>query len=300
MAEHPASRFLKDDSDVAIEFLGAQLENGGCVRPADILEGRVRVSSRHPLSFSRFEVHLEAEETTTVTIDEATPHTFSRALLDVACYPSVSQDPGIDNEGSEHIYSIPFFFVMPDGTEFVPFSRHALPPSFNRHNALLSSWSPTPIPDISILYFLQVVLTYKPGKAGTAGTPTTSTVTKPIKFLPYIEVPPPIDTDSFPGEFTLSIQRPIWKNVLHSRLGLAIISVREPQPLAYSSDVARGSTECQLSITIECDLLAFHRLRCVTVTALPTICAKTYFSSKKMPKVPGSAVGILTRRYVHL
>ncbi|KAF5131332.1 hypothetical protein E5D57_007687 [Metarhizium anisopliae] len=238
MAEHPASRFLKDDSDVAIEFLGAQLENGGCVRPADILEGRVRVSSRHPLSFSRFEVHLEAEETTTVTTDEATPHTFSRA------------DPGIDVEESEHIYSIPFFFVMPDGTEFVPFSRHALPPSFNRHNALLSSWSPTPIPDISILYFLQVVLTYKPGKAGTAGTPTTSTVTKPIKFLPYIEVPPPIDTDSFPGEFTLSMQRPLWKNVLHSRLGLAIISMREPQPLAYSSDVARSSTELLLSSVI--------------------------------------------------
>ena len=170
---------------------------------------------------------------------------------------------------------------MPGGTEFVPFSRHALPPSFNPHNALLSSWSPMPIPDISILYFLQVVLTYKPGKAGTAGTPTTSIVTKPIKFLPYIEVPPPIDTDSFPGEFTLSIQRPLWKNILHNRLGLAIISMREPQPLAYSSDVARGSTECELSITIECDLLAFHRLRYVTIRTLPTICAKTYFFFQK-------------------
>ena len=61
MADHPASRFLKDDSDVAIEFLGVQLEDGGCVRTADILEGRVRVSSRHPLSFSRVEVHLEGK-----------------------------------------------------------------------------------------------------------------------------------------------------------------------------------------------------------------------------------------------
>ncbi|KAH7201453.1 hypothetical protein DER44DRAFT_443393 [Fusarium oxysporum] len=110
---------------------------------------------------------------------------------------------------------------MPDRSEFAPRTRQTFPPSFNCRNAYFHSWSPIPIPDISISYCLQIVLTYTLETPTTANLPIPVVMSKPIEFLPYYEVPPPISSESFPGDFTLSVRRPLWKSSLYD-LGLAL------------------------------------------------------------------------------
>jgi hypothetical protein len=129
-------------------------------------------------------------------------------------------------------------------------------------------------------------LTYSFQTPITADSPITVIMSKPIQFLPYNEVPPPIDADSFPNEFTLSVRQPLWKSILYGRLGFVAITTKEPQPLAYSSDQALVSTECDFDITIECDPTAIRRLRYITIVADTVICAKTYYSHKKLTCTP--------------
>jgi hypothetical protein len=57
MVEPPIPRGCVDNLDVDIDLLGS--DNLRCVRPADKLEGRVRVTVKHPLHFTRAEVYLE-------------------------------------------------------------------------------------------------------------------------------------------------------------------------------------------------------------------------------------------------
>jgi hypothetical protein len=204
-------------------------------------------------------------------------------FLDVACRPAIPQELSSEVRISEYIYDIPFLFIIPDGSEFAPPTRQIFPPSFNSRNAYFRSWSPIPIPDVSISYSLQIVLTYTLETPSTANPPMTVVMSKPIEFLPYHEVPPPIDTQSFPSDFTLSVRRPLWKSILYGRLGLVTISTKEPSPLAYSSDQAPVSTKCEFDITIDCDLAAIRRLRYTTVVVQPVICAKTYYSSEELP-----------------
>ncbi|KNB04620.1 hypothetical protein FOXG_19710 [Fusarium oxysporum f. sp. lycopersici 4287] len=175
---------------------------------------------------------------------------------------------------------------MPDGSEFAQLARYTFPPSFNSRNAYFYSWSPIPIPDISISYCLQIVLTYILHKPTTTNSLMTVVMSKPIEFLPYHEVPPPIDTQSFPSDFTLRVRRPLWKTILYGRLGLVTISTKEPPPLAYSSDQAPVSTKCEFDITIDCDFAAIRRLRYTIVVVQPVICAKTYYSSEELPCMP--------------
>lgn len=202
------------------------------------------------------------------------------------CRPSIPQELGIEIQNSEHVYSIPFLFVIPEGTEFASVSCRAFPPSFNARNAYFSFWSPMPFPDISISYDLQVVLTYNPQTTAIADSEATVMMTEPITFLPYTEVPPPISTESFPGEFKLDVHRPLWKSIFHGRLGSVTISTKEPSPLVYSPDHARASTECVLHITVEGDLTALQRLRYIAVEAQPAVCAKTYYALKTLRSMP--------------
>lgn len=64
---------------------------------------------------------------------------------------------------------------------------------------------------------------------------------------------PLIDIESFPREFTPCVRRPLWKRFLYGRLGFVTIATKEPQPLAYSSNQALASTDCNFEIAIECD-----------------------------------------------
>ena len=211
-------------------------------------------------------------------------------FLDVACRPSIPQELSSEVRISEYIYGIPFLFIMPDGSEFAPPTRQTFPPSFNSRNAYFHSWSPVPLPDISILYSLQIVLTYTLQTPTTADSMMTVVMSKPIEFLPYHEVPPLIHTESCPSDFTLSVRRPLWKSILYGRLGLVTISTKEPPPLAYLSNQAPVSTECEFDITVECDLAAIRRLRYTTIVVNPAICAKTYYSSEKLPCIPAQSL----------
>ncbi|KAI3573748.1 hypothetical protein IWW34DRAFT_138920 [Fusarium oxysporum f. sp. albedinis] len=215
---------------------------------------------------------------------------MQRRQNDVACRPAIPQELSSEVRISEYIYGIPFLFIMPDGSEFAPPTRQTFPPSFNSRNAYFHSWSPIPIPDISISYCLQIVLTYTLETPTTANLPITVVMSKPIEFLPYYEVPPPISSESFPGDFTLSVRRPLWKSSLYGRLGFVTVSTKEPSPLAYSSDQATVSTECEFDITIECDLAAIRRLRYITVVVQPVISAKTFYSSEKLPCMPSQSL----------
>ncbi|RGP72489.1 hypothetical protein FSPOR_2700 [Fusarium sporotrichioides] len=111
-------------------------------------------------------------------------------------------------------------------------------------------------------------------------------MSKPMEFLPYHEVPPPIEFESFLSDFTLSVRRPLWKSSLHGRLGFVTVSTREPRPLAYSSGQTTVPTECELDITVECDQAAIRRLRYTTVVVHPVISAKTFYSTETLPYIP--------------
>ncbi|KAJ9419343.1 hypothetical protein QL093DRAFT_2360478 [Fusarium oxysporum] len=57
MAEPPIPRSRVDNLNVDIDLLGR--DTLSCVRPADKLEGRVHVTAKHPLHFTRAEVYLQ-------------------------------------------------------------------------------------------------------------------------------------------------------------------------------------------------------------------------------------------------
>jgi hypothetical protein len=61
MTEPPTLPSGMDNLDVDIDVFDGGLFS--CVRPADKLEGRVRVASKQPLHFTRAEVYLHGEVT---------------------------------------------------------------------------------------------------------------------------------------------------------------------------------------------------------------------------------------------
>lgn len=62
MSNHQAPRCDKGDVEVDIDFVHGRASDGFiCVRPADKLEGRVRVSSKQRLHFSKAEIYLHGK-----------------------------------------------------------------------------------------------------------------------------------------------------------------------------------------------------------------------------------------------
>lgn len=57
MAEPPIPRSRMDNLNVDIDLLGK--DTLSCVRPTDKLEGRVHVTAKYPLHFTRAEVYLQ-------------------------------------------------------------------------------------------------------------------------------------------------------------------------------------------------------------------------------------------------
>jgi hypothetical protein len=82
------------------------------------------------------------------------------------------------------------------------------------------------------------------------------------------------------------VRRPLWKNILHGRLGYVTVNTKEPSPLAYTADDAHCSTKCVLHFTLEGDLTALEYLRYATVKVKPTICAKTYYAPETIHSMP--------------
>lgn len=179
------------------------------------------------------------------------------------------------------IYSCPFFFIVPLGTEYPnhdkPLLCRVLPPSFEISDPHSES--------LSVTYELHTVVHYHEAHAIDGGTPGKTEMTRVIKFLPFSEVGPPTHIASFPGEFNIEVTSSIRKHTLASHLGTFTLRTSEPLPLAYSQYEKRASTECALSIIAH----ASHelpRLRAISLEVKPAIKVKTFYSAEPITCLP--------------
>lgn len=205
-------------------------------------------------------------------------------FLDVSYEAKLDSAQRALREDGSISYSFPFFFVIPLGTEGLgasePLLCRILPPTF-RTEALHSDL-------ISVAYKLNSVVRYRNEQPTSSEVPQTAKKVEKsqnIDFLPYFEVQPPTHVASFPGEFVLKTNSPIWKYALGGRLGELTMSTREPLPLAYSPYESRPCTDLTLSITAHAPLTV-RRLRAMSLNVKPGIRVKTFYASEPMPCLP--------------
>lgn len=205
-------------------------------------------------------------------------------FLDVIYQVKLDSVRRASQEDGLFVYSFPFFFLVPLGTEGVDASKplvcQMLPPTF--------STTPLFMDPISVTYKLHSIIQYS--RIQMAGSDVLQIVQKIeqsriVDFLPYSEVEPPTHIASFPEEFVLKTISPIWKYTLGGRLGELTISTGEPLSLAYSPSEDRPSTDLTLSITAQAPLAA-QRLRAVSLNVKPAIRVKTFYASEPMPCLP--------------
>lgn len=205
------------------------------------------------------------------------------------CLPSLAEDIRVERNGSEHIYRIPFFYIIPDSAHLsdheLPATCWTLPPSTSSLFFYTNTWNAMAVPNIAILYTLRAIVTYSPQDVAT-GQNITAVISNPIEVLPYNHAPPPVNIQGYPGEFTLKVEQPIWKSMFGERLGHVTVTTEEPSPLIYVSDPLGASTDCVVNISIQGSMIDPDRLRTMTIEVHPTIHAKTYYSSKRMPCMP--------------
>ncbi|KAF1832261.1 hypothetical protein BDW02DRAFT_555217 [Decorospora gaudefroyi] len=177
-------------------------------------------------------------------------------------------------------YSFPFFFVIPLGTEGLGASKpmlcRILPPTF-RSKGLYSD-------PISVTYKLHGVVRYRNEQYTSSEMPQIAKKvekSRNIDFLPYTEIEPPTHVASFPEEFVLKTNSPIWKYALGGRLGELTMSTSEPLPLAYSPYENRPSTDLTLTMTAHAPV-ALQRLRAISINVRPAIRVKTFYASEPM------------------
>ncbi|RYO07634.1 hypothetical protein AA0121_g11696 [Alternaria tenuissima] len=296
---------MQADKGVDVEVLACDKcsphgNDCGCLRPGDSLEGQIRVSSPSALCFTDIEIFFQGLQSTLIRSAWA-PNTNELVAYSPSYdYPvvtksnvlflDVSYEVKLDSaqralrEDGSISYSFPFFFVIPLGTEGLgaskPLQCRILPPTF-RSKGLYSD-------PISVTYKLHGVVRYRNEQDTSSEMPqTVKKVEKSqtIDFLPYTEVEPPTHVASFPGEFVLKTNSPIWKYALGGRLGELTMSTREPLPLAYSPYENRPCTDLTLSITVHAPL-AVQRLRAISLNVKPAIRAKTFYASEPMPCLP--------------
>ncbi|OAL42670.1 hypothetical protein IQ07DRAFT_606500 [Pyrenochaeta sp. DS3sAY3a] len=272
----------------------------GCLRPGNSIEGHIRVSSPSALHFTDIEIFFQGLQSTLIRSAWAPNTNELVAYSPNYDHPVVtrSNDLFLDvnyqvkldfvqkdlQEDGLIVYSFPFFFVVPLGTEGLGASKpllcRILPPTF-RIMALYSD-------PISVTYRLHSIVQYS--KEQIAGSEVLQAVGKIEKsrivdFLPYSEVEPPTHIASFSEEFVLKTTSPIWKYALGGRLGELTISTSEPLPLAYSPYEECPSTDLTLSITAHAPL-AVQRLRAMSLNVKPAIRVKTFYASEPMPCLP--------------
>lgn len=180
--------------------------------------------------------------------------------------------------------SFPFFFVIPLSTEGLGASKPLLcgilPPTF-RLKSLYSD-------QISVTYKLHGVVRYRNEQDAYSDIPQNAKKvekSQTIDFLPYTCVEPPRHVASFPDEFVLEKNSPIWNYALGGRLGELTTRTREPLPLAYSPYSNCLCTDLTLSITAHAPL-AMQQLRAMSLNAEPAIRVKTFYASEPVPCLP--------------
>jgi hypothetical protein len=205
-------------------------------------------------------------------------------FLDVSYQAKLDSAQRNPQEDGPIVYSFPFYFVVPLGTEGLDVSKpllcRILPPTF-RITALYSD-------PISVTYKIHAVVQYSQEQDAGSEVPQTTDKTEKsqiVDFLPYSGVEPPTHVASFPEEFVLKTTSPIWKYAFGGRLGELAMSTSEPLPLAYSPYEDRPSTDLTLSITAHAPL-AVQRLRAMSLNVIPAIRVKTFYASEPMPCLP--------------
>lgn len=169
-------------------------------------------------------------------------------FLDVSHEVKLDSTQRALREDGSNLYSFPFFFVIPLGTEGLNASKpllcRILPPTFRSKGQYSDS--------ISVTYKLHGVVRYRNEQDASSEIPQTSKKvekSQTIDFLPYTEVEPPTHTASFPEEFVLKTNSPVRKYALGGRFEELTMSTKEPLPLAYSPYEDRPSTDLTLCIT---------------------------------------------------
>ncbi|KAF9690436.1 hypothetical protein EKO04_011583 [Ascochyta lentis] len=272
----------------------------GCLRPGDSLEGLIRVSSPSALCFTDIEIFFQGLQSTLIrsawapntnelgayspNYDHPVTTKSNYMFLDVSYQVKLDSTQRMLGEDGSFIYSFPFFFILPLGTEGLGASKpllcRILPPTF-RSKGLYSD-------PISVTYNLHGVVRYRNEQDASSGIPQTAQKvekSKTIDFLPYTEVEPPTHVASFPKEFVLKTNSPIWKYALGGRLEEITMSTREPLPLAYSPYENRPYTALTLSITAHAPL-AVQRLQAISLNVKPAIRVKMFYASEPMPCLP--------------
>lgn len=190
------------------------------------------------------------------------------------------------DDGS-YFYSVPFYFVVPFGTEYPntdrPLQCRILPPSLEEERLYTDP--------LSIKYSLHAIVDYRleDDEVSVAAARTgRAEQTQVIDFLPFSDVEPPTHVADYPGEFVLSANSPVWRHVFGGRVGSLIMTTREPLPLAFSPIELNPSTSILMSLTVA-PANVFHRLRNMTVKVKPAIRVKTFYSVEPMPCVPRQA-----------
>ncbi|ORY18652.1 hypothetical protein BCR34DRAFT_553973 [Clohesyomyces aquaticus] len=296
-----SSQVVVDIEVLECEVCGPSEGSFGCKRPGDSLEGTIYVSAASVLEFTALEVSFKGLQSTLVqgyrmpnnAIIAYPPYRYPPVLtkatdlfLDVK-YQAPLHSIGIrDQVGRLRVYSFPFSFVLPRGTEYPdqekPQQCQVLPPSMNTSQSLRAA-SPS---SFSVTYMLDATVRYRAEHSGDGAELRSAKATQIIDYLPYTDVFPPTPTDSVPDEFVLDATTLMSKYALGSRLGSLEITTREPLPLAYSSYSPTASTECILSVTARSLAMEIQRLGALSLEIQAGIRVKTFFSTEPIICLP--------------
>jgi hypothetical protein len=186
-------------------------------------------------------------------------------------------------------FSFPFAFIVPSGYEYGDHGRplpcRMLPPSFNTDKFADGSMSLHLYPKLSVFYQLHAILRYH-DEGSMDATSHAVEATEEINFLPYSEVQPPLDLESFPEEFILATTIKIKRHFLDGRPGSIVLQASEPLPLVYYGPTSIASTECILSMTVYAMSFSLQRLRALSLDIKLAIRMKIFYSSRPIDCMP--------------
>ena len=218
--------------------------------------------------------------------------------------PSLSEGVQITQSHSMNVYTVPFVYIIPDGTEICdhddrPAICRPLPPSTSGLFLATNTWNAFSPPEISISYFLEAVVMYSQQGNPRSNGSKTAVVSRPIEVLPYNDSPPPVDTPSYPGEFKLSMQLPVRTSFFGKQIGFIVIKGEEPAPLVYLSGIKEASTNCIVQILIHGESIRPQQLGSIAVEIRPTILTRTYYGIQRMECMPNRLMLTNAGPYLH-
>lgn len=114
----------------------------------------------------------------------------------------------------------------------------------------------------------------------------------PIIIIPHTEEFPPTSTHDFPTEFKEVDSKLLRLSMFGRPTGTMSVSMREPQPLSYSSSSIYAVTEAQLDLEFSAADVgdAVLTLQAMKITVHPLIRAKTFYGVESFPRLPSQTL----------